>query len=489
MASLARRSRQSQPDIWPGFVDALATLLMVIIFLLMIFVLAQFFLNEAILGRDEALQRLEGQVSELADLLSLERQANTDLRLNVSQLSEELQASVELRDNLSSSVDALTLRAETAEGETQRLNVSLEEAFRTIMADKGQIEVQMQQLAALTTSVQTLSALKEELERDISTMASRLAEAEGLRQADQAKIDAATQQLALLNQDIAALRELRTKLEQDISALSSQLAEADTKLVDERELLRIARSQLADKETVVIEKDDQIRIAREQLENSRASLVQEKEISDTARAQLALLNRQMTTLRDQLLKLAAALEASEALAIDQRVEIATLGSRLNAALASKVQELARYRSEFFGRLREVLGNQPGIQIVGDRFVFQSEVLFDTGSAEIGDEGQRQLDQLGETLAEISLKIPPEINWILRVDGHTDSVPIATSRYPSNWELSSARAISVIKSLIDRGIPPDRLAATGFGEFQPLDSDNDSTARRRNRRIEIKLTER
>jgi chemotaxis protein MotB len=171
------------------------------------------------------------------------------------------------------------------------------------------------------------------------------------------------------------------------------------------------------------------------------------------------------------------------------VEISSLGSRLNAALASKVQELSHYRSEFFGRLRKVLGDQPGIRIVGDRFVFQSEVLFDTGSAEIGEEGRLQLDQLGETLAEISLKIPSEINWILRVDGHTDSVPIATSRYPSNWELSSARAISVIKFLINNGIHPDRLAATGFGEFQPLDPDNDTIARRSNRRIEIKLTER
>jgi chemotaxis protein MotB len=489
MASNARRSRQSQPNIWPGFVDALATLLMVIIFLLMIFILAQFFLNEEILGRDKALQRLEGQVSELADLLSLERRTNTDLRINVSQLSEELQASVDLRDGLSLSVDTLSLRTAKAEEDAQHLSVSLEDAFKTIIADRGKIEGQVQQLAALTTNVQTLHALKKELERDISTMASRLAEAESLRQADQAAIDEATQQLALLIQDISALRELRSRLERDISALSSQLAKANTKLVEESELLRIARSQLAKKDAVVIDKDDQISIAREQLENSRAGLRQEKEISDTARAQLALLNRQMATLRNQLHKLAVMLEASETLAIDQRVEISSLGSRLNAALASKVQELSHYRSEFFGRLRKVLGDQPGIRIVGDRFVFQSEVLFDTGSAEIGEEGRLQLDQLGETLAEISLKIPSEINWILRVDGHTDSVPIATSRYPSNWELSSARAISVIKFLINNGIHPDRLAATGFGEFQPLDPDNDTIARRSNRRIEIKLTER
>ena len=489
MATLARRSRQPRPDIWPGFVDALATLLMVIIFLLMIFVLAQFFLNQALLGRDEALLRLEGQVSELADLLSLERQANTDLRLNVAQLSQELQTSVELRDDLMGSVEALSLRAESAESERGRLNASLEDAFRTIMADKDKIEAQVQQLAALANNVQALTALKEEMERDISAMASRLAEAENLHEADQAALDEKTRELALLTQDVSALRELRAKLEKDISALSSQLDESKTALVKESDLLRIARDQLAEQETEIVERDELLRVAREQLDSVKTDLGEEQEISESARAQIALLNRQTAALREQLRQLAAALQLSESQAADQQVEIASLGSRLNAALAGKVQELARYRSEFFGRLREVLGNQPGIQIVGDRFVFQSEVLFDTGSAEIGEDGRQQIAQLSETLTEISLKIPREINWILRVDGHTDRIPIATSRYPSNWELSSARAISVVKYLIEQGIPAERLAATGFGEFQPLDSGGGDEARQRNRRIEIKLTER
>ena len=169
--------------------------------------------------------------------------------------------------------------------------------------------------------------------------------------------------------------------------------------------------------------------------------------------------------------------------------IADLGKRLNVALARKVEELSRYRSEFFGRLREILGDRRDIRVVGDRFVFQSEVLFDSGSDQIGLGGQDQLAQLAAALLEIASSIPPELHWVLRVDGHTDVVPISTGRFPSNWELSTARAVSVVKFLIGQGVPPERLAATGFGEFQPLDSRADEIGHRRNRRIELKLTER
>ena len=197
----------------------------------------------------------------------------------------------------------------------------------------------------------------------------------------------------------------------------------------------------------------------------------------------------MAALREQLKRIEAALDVSEAKSTEQNVVIADLGRRLNLALASKVEELARYRSEFFGRLREVLGNRRDIRIVGDRFVFQSEVLFESGSAELGIEGAQQLAALAMALIEIARQIPAELHWILRVDGHTDRVPIATARFPTNWELSTARALSVTHFLVDQGIPPDRLAATGFGEFQPLDPRNDEIAFRRNRRIELKLTQR
>lgn len=197
----------------------------------------------------------------------------------------------------------------------------------------------------------------------------------------------------------------------------------------------------------------------------------------------------MATLRKQLSQLEETLAISERKAKEQNVKITSLGKRLNAALASKVQELSRYRSEFFGRLRKVLGTQRGVRVVGDRFVFQSEVLFSSGSAKIELAGQKQLTQLAKTLIDIAKKIPKDIDWVLRVDGHTDKIPIRTPRYASNWELSSARAISVVKLLIDQGIEPSRLVAAGFGQFQPLDQRKDEIAFRRNRRIELKLTQR
>ena len=389
---------QHRTDIWPGFVDALAALLMVIIFLLMVFVIAQFFLNDALTGRDEALQRLQGQVSDLADLLSLERQANEELRASTAKLSDELQASISISDGLKKQVKNLKLQAKTAEELAANLKNELALSLSNIGANEEIIESQLTQINALRNDVESLKALREELEEKVTQLLSK-----------------------------------------------------------------------------VSNKDEQ--------------LITEKKLSQTARAQIALLNKQVTALRKQILQIANILEASEKIAKQRRVKIANLGKRLNAALASKVQELARYRSEFFGRLRDVLGSQPGIRIVGDRFVFQSEVLFSKGSDQLENEGQKQIQQLAGTLKAITVKIPKNIDWILRVDGHTDQIPIRTTRFPSNWELSTARAISVVKFLVQRGISPTNLAATGFGEFQPIDPRDTEEAYIRNRRIELKLTQR
>ena len=201
------------------------------------------------------------------------------------------------------------------------------------------------------------------------------------------------------------------------------------------------------------------------------------------------MNRQIAALRQQLAVISEALGIAETDIAERNVQIANLGQRLNVALASKVQELARYRSDFFGRLRETLGNRQDIRVVGDRFVFQSEVLFDSGSAELATEGRRQLARLATALKEIAVKIPDDLKWVLRVDGHTDRNPIFTSQFPSNWELSTGRAISVVKFLVSQGISAKHLAATGFGEFQPLDPGDNEIAFRRNRRIELKLTQR
>ena len=394
MTTIARHSHRSI-NIWPGFVDALATLLMVIIFLLMIFVLAQFYLSDAISGRDSALKKLQNQVGELADLLALERKSSKSLRLNISQLSQELQSSVYVRDTLSDNLQSMVLRAESAEEMAKTIGLKLSDALK-IVDETIKLKVQ---------------------------------------------------ELAKLHQDVAALTALREELEKNVSGLSGKL------------------------------------------DKSKTAVIEERKISDSAKAQVALLNKQMATLRNQLSQLEATLTTNERLAKEQNVKITSLGKRLNAALAGKVQELSRYRSEFFGRLRKVLGQQRGVRVVGDRFVFQSEVLFSSASTEIEPEGQKQLTQLAQTLIDIAKKIPKDIDWILRIDGHTDKIPIRTSRYASNWELSSARAISVVKLLIKQGIEPNRLAATGFGEFQPLDQRKDEIAFRRNRRIELKLTQR
>jgi chemotaxis protein MotB len=219
------------------------------------------------------------------------------------------------------------------------------------------------------------------------------------------------------------------------------------------------------------------------------ALDSEKQISSRAQAMIEVLNQQISALRRQLAALEAALDVSEKRDKDSQTRIAELGQRLNVALAQRVQELARYRSEFFGRLRAILGNRSDIRIVGDRFVFQSEVFFDAGQAALLTEGRSELDRLASALTELERQIPPEIPWVLRVDGHTDVRPIASAQYPSNWELSAARAISVVQYLVGRGISPQRLVAAGFGEFQPLDPEKSEDAYRRNRRIELKLTER
>jgi chemotaxis protein MotB len=395
MAAIGEGRRRRTVEAWPGYVDVLSTLLMVIIFVLMVFVIAQFFLSQALTGRDEALERLNRQVAELGELLALERSANSDLRLNVAELSAELQSSTAARDELSRRLGIVTeerdqLASSLAKSQATGAGVDekLEEAYKVIEADKARIQV-------------------------------------------------------LLN-DIAVLESLRDDLRKEL----------------------LAKEEKASQELSV-----------------------EKELSQEAQLQVELLNRQLLALRQQLARLSLALEASEAKAKEQDVKIVDLGKRLNAALASKVEELARYRSEFFGRLREVLGDRPDIQIVGDRFVFQSEVLFESGSAELEEPGKVQLARFADTLLEIAAKIPPEIDWILRVDGHTDRRPINTVQFKSNWELSTSRAISVVRFLESQGVSSKRLVAAGFGEYQPLDAGEGDSAYRRNRRIELKLDQR
>jgi chemotaxis protein MotB len=336
--ALARARRERGIDYWPGFVDALSTLILGIVFLLSVFVIVQFFLSQEVTGKDTALQRLNAQLAQLTEMLSLEKVGKANLE-----------------DTLSS------LRANLALAETERDRL------------KG------------------------------------------------------------VNEGLASGGSRANELASQLDA--------------------------------------------------------QKSVAGRALAQVELLNQQIAALRRQLAAIEASLEASESKDKDAQARIADLGQRLNLALAQRVQELSRFRSEFFGRLRAILGNRPDIRVVGDRFVFQSEVFFDAGAAVVRPEGRAELDKLATALLELEKQIPTDVAWVLRVDGHTDVRPIASAAYPSNWELSAARAISVVQYLISLGVPAQRLVAAGFAEFQPLDTAATEEAYKRNRRIELKLTER
>ena len=390
MARLRREQRQAV-DIWPGFVDALSTLILAIIFLLVVFVLAQFFMGQVLQGRTEAVSRLQGQVTDLTTRLGLEQDTADELRRTMAQINADLQQAFLDRD---------TLSADLGESETARSKLA-------------------EQMAALT------------------------------------------QDQALMQRTLDEMRVQAGQNEVRKGELERELAARDLRV---EELLRSSKDLEARLGGTTGQRDEAVEQVRHLTE------------------QIGMLSRQLAEL-DQALDL----KQSE---IDaQGATIANLGQRLNVALANKVEELAQYRSEFFGALRRVLGERSDVRVVGDRFVFQSEVLFQSGSADIEPSGRDELAKLADALKEILDKIPPDLPWVLQVDGHTDKLPISNARFPSNWELSTARAIAVARFLSTQGIPPDRLAARGFAEFQPLDPAESPEAYARNRRIEIKLTTR
>ena len=439
MPGRIRRQRQTF-DIWPGFVDALSALLIVIIFLLMVFTLSQFFLGDILSGRNQALERVNQKLTELSKVLSLEQETNLSLSKKITQLTTDLEASTASREKMS---------VQLAELITQRdaLQKKLTDARQIIGNDKKKIETQLAEIIQINRDITALKDVRAALEKKVSKLAETIADRD-----------------------------------RSLGSLRDRSKELETRMADAKNRTALAQKEIEKKELT-------IRELSAQAQRIGDDLTKEQRASKDFRRKIAVLNNQLVALRLQLTRLNAALEASETRVAAQDVQIVSLGKRLNEALASKVQELARYRSEFFGRLREALGKRSGVRIVGDRFVLQSEVLFSTGSADLNPIGQEQIDKLAATLQEISDRIPDDLNWVLRVDGHTDSRPISTPKFPSNWELSAARAISVVKALINRGLQADRLVAAGFGEFQPLDARNDEVAYLRNRRIEFKLTQR
>ncbi len=399
MAAISSRRRGGSADYtWPGYVDALTTLLMVLIFLLSLFSVAQFTLSDALNNSENAIDRLNKQVGDLASLLSLEKKAG---------------------ENLQKDLEQLTLQLRQSQAERDRLNADL--AGQRSAAD----------------------ALKVERDQLTERLTSMLAERERLTAALQESAKEAEAKSADLQKEVE-----RQRLE--LTRLAASLAAANTE-----------KGKLF------------------------GDLTEEQKLSAEQKAAVVRLTAELAALKEEFSRLNAALDAADVKAKEQQAQIVDLGQRLNRALASKVEELARYRSEFFGKLREALRGQRDVQIVGDRFVFQSEVLFPSGSAQLQPGGEKQLANVAQRLVDIASRIPKDINWVLQVDGHTDDKPIKSALYPSNWELSAARAIAVVKFLHSQGIPNDRLVAAGYGEYQPLSSIDTA----RNRRIELKLTNR
>jgi chemotaxis protein MotB len=475
MARRRRGTAEGGLNAWPGYVDALSTLLMVIIFVLLVFVLAQAFLSVTLTGRDQALDRLNRQLAELSDMLSLEKGRSAELRTSIAALGRDLQAATATRDNLTQQLAAL--RAEQDK----------------LVADRDTLKTQRDTLAARLSDaeLQTKSALarSEQVQQQLAQSAQRNDASAEEAATTAAQLADARRQLAALQ---TSLDDMKKAAEEANRTVQADKATIDAKLADLARLADQVRGLTALRDE--LEKQAQDAAVRATTEEQRraaldAQLTNEKKFSDSARAQIALMTAQMDQLRAQLAVVAHALEASEASAKDKDAQIANLSQRLNTAMAQKLEELQRYRSDFFGRLREVLANRPGIQIVGDRFVFQSEVLFPVGSADLTPGGIEQMNQLAATLKEIAKEIPPGVNWILRIDGHADRQPIAGGAFASNWELSSERAINVVKLLIADGIPANRLAATGFADNQPLDPADTPDAYAKNRRIEIRLTDR
>jgi chemotaxis protein MotB len=487
--ALRRRGNQSEGmNAWPGYVDALATMLMVIIFVLLVFVLAQAFLSVALSGRYRALDRLGRQMAEISDLLSLERGRTAELQLSVANLNRDL-------NDARSKSETLSQQLSNAGKDQARLSAE-RDALRT---ERDRLFARLADADLQSRSAQSRN---EALQLQLTEIAKR---GDTASQASAANAAQAAQNLAQFNATAAQLNDAKRQLAETqslVAQMKKAAEENDRTVLADRATIQARLSDIAKLTDQLraltalrdeLERQAQDAAARATTEADRAratqaQLADEKRLGDSARAQVALLNQQLDQLRLQMAGVARALEASEAQAKDKDTQIANLGSRLNAALAQKVEELQRYRSDFFGRLREVLANRPGITVVGDRFVFQSEVLFPVGSADLTPAGADQMRALAGTLKDLAKEIPPDVNWLLRVDGHADRQPV-TGRFTSNWELSASRAITVVKLLVAEGIPANRLAATGFGEFQPLDGTDSPESFAKNRRIELRLTDR
>ncbi len=425
MAYGSRRSQESM-NIWPGYVDVLSALLMVLIFVLLIFTFSQFILSDILTGQTNELESLHKRIAAISQQLGLAEKKNQELNTNISFLSSRIDGLTVEKENLEVEVDSLT---------------------RKNKEDQDYIAIQLRNIASLQQDIDALRKLREELEGEIQTVVASL-ESE--------------------KQVVQTFRD-RTK------ALQARLA-------DEEEKTLLAQKDIE-------QRDIRIEVLSALVGEQQQALEEQITLGADARAEVVLLHQKITLLQIQLEEINQALSHAEGEKLAQKKQIEDLGKRLNIELARRVSDLEQYRSEFFGRIRKILGDNPYVRIEGDRFLFQAEFLFPSGSASLGEGGKEQLSQITSILKELSTTIPEDIKWIIRIDGHTDRQPIKSPYFASNWELSTARAVSVVRFFAQKGIPEDRMAATGFSKFHPIDTGDSPEAYRKNRRIEIKLTSR
>ncbi len=529
--ALSRRSgRRTEGNIWAGFVDAMTALLLVMIFVLSIFMIMQFVLRETLVGQGRQLASLEDQIASISEALGATRRQNdqlqsqnSELQSNLSQLQfsyeeqstqiadfetqvasllarqQELQASVDAaqaaRDEALSDKDKAELALAAARNDISqseadaRLAAAKADALQAMIddlqapdgTDNAQIEASMARVMALANAALSDDALADsETGQQLRDEVEKLSELEQQRLAEQASI--------------AYLRERLKSSDTELTAMTLALEEERKKAEENLTILAALQSQREDIQNSDLSQEEKDKAL---LDLARQEIAQRDKASEEDARRIALLNQQTAALRSQLNALQGLLDAAAEADAAADVQIETLGSSVNSALArvaaeerARAKNLESYRSEFFGEIRKVLEGVDGIEVVGDRFVFSSEVLFAPGSAVLSAEGQAQISKIGELIIGLSGQIPTEIPWIIRVDGHTDITPLAAwSQYDDNWELSQARALSVVRYMIDAdGVDPARLAATGFGEYHPIDTTNTPEGLARNRRIEFKLTE-
>ena len=588
MASRSLRNRLGEStNIWPGFVDVLATLLIVIIFVLMVFTVSQIYLSDAISGRDKALQELRTQISELSKILQTEisekeealqtltetesalsgvqqnlreqelisEGLQTDLAKKSTEIFVQEQNIIALSDQITELLSELRIVAKALEvyegldsailstdglgerinkalaariDQLKTLNAKLDETNKKLTISEANLNENISELNLVNQKLATKEKILETKNKELEELNQNLIISQQETQETLALLEQTNIELALRDEELQNQITQYQDLMNDLLEINDSLGLKDATLQEQLEAIRSKNQELAKLNQNLINKDKtifdlrgkiielnnvlsisdekrmeqelEIAILKRTVENVESQRVAENEISSSqikemeiessqTLEQISILSNEIENLKIEILTLNEALEASEIETASKNLEIEILGERLNKALTSKIFELQKYRSEFFGKLQSLLGDRDDIKIVGDRFIFESELLFDSASANLQENGKEKLKQIAMTLMETTNQIPSDIDWIIQVEGHTDKRPIRTIQYPSNWELSTARANSVLKLLLEIGFPPNRLAAAGYGEFYPISEGETKEDFQQNRRIELKLTSR